>query len=192
MPPPAHIRKMRVSACTQKAPNIRCFLNDAWRTPSGATALPMASSHHFTLPRQVSARLTPLVWLCCLSHPSLVRNTRTVVSSMSDICRRRKGRFALNMKIKSAIIFLRADSDGHSLNPTIVEGPIGRHKSRLPSRETDDGLTGTYSRGTWTGPNRCWYGRESGVHVQAWGKPLDGTTVPRQALTAYSVRKSNI
>ena len=107
------------------------------------------------------------VRLCCLSHPSLVRNTRTVVSSMSDICRRRKGRFALNMKIKSAIIFLRADSDGHSLNPTIVEGPIGRHKSRLPSRETDDGLTGTYSRGTWTGPNRCWYGRESGVHVQA-------------------------
>ena len=29
--------------------------------------------------------------------------------------------------------------------PTIVEGPIERHKSRPASRETDDGLTGTYS-----------------------------------------------
>ena len=59
--------------------------------------------------------------------------------------------FALYMKIKSAIIFLRADSDVHSLNTTIVEGPIERHKSRLASRETGDGLTGTYSGGSLDG-----------------------------------------
>ena len=47
------------------------------------------------------------------------------------------------MKIKSAIVFLRTDSDVRSLNTTIVEGPIERHKSRLASRETGDGLTGT-------------------------------------------------
>ena len=34
-------------------------------------------------------------------------------------------------------------SEGCSLNTTIVEGPIERHKSRLASRETGDGLTGT-------------------------------------------------
>ena len=37
-----------------------------------------------------------------------------------------------------------ADSDVRSLNTTIVEGPIERHKSRLASRETGGGLTGTY------------------------------------------------
>ena len=39
-------------------------------------------------------------------------------------------------------------SEGRSLNTTIVEGPIERHKSRLASRETGDGLTGTYSGGS--------------------------------------------
>ena len=29
--------------------------------------------------------------------------------------------------------------------------------------------------GAWTGPNWCRNGRESGVRVQARGKPLDGT-----------------
>ena len=52
------------------------------------------------------------------------------------------------MKIKSAITFLRTDSDVHSLNTTIVEGPIERHKSRLALRETGDGLAGTYSGGS--------------------------------------------
>ena len=40
-----------------------------------------------------------------------------------------------------------ADRDVRRLNTTIVEGPIERHKSRLASRETGDGLTGTYSGG---------------------------------------------
>ena len=31
---------------------------------------------------------------------------------------------------------------------TIVEGPIDRHRSRLASRETGEGLTGTYSGGS--------------------------------------------
>ena len=39
-------------------------------------------------------------------------------------------------------------SEGCGLNTTIVEGLIDRHKSRLASRETGDGLTGTQSGGT--------------------------------------------
>ena len=38
-------------------------------------------------------------------------------------------------------------SEGCSLNTTIVEGPIERHKSRPASRETGDRLTGTYFGG---------------------------------------------
>ena len=47
--------------------------------------------------------------------------------------------------IKSAIIFLRTDSDVRSLDTT---GPIERHKSRLAPRETGDALTGNYSTGS--------------------------------------------
>ena len=63
-------------------------------------------------------------------------------------CRRYKGRVALNMKIKSAIIVLRTDSDVRCWNTTIVKETIERHKSRLASRETGDGLTGTFSGGS--------------------------------------------
>ena len=42
----------------------------------------------------------------------------------------------------------RVQSDVRSLNTTIVEGPIERHKLRLASRETGDGLIGTYSGGS--------------------------------------------
>ena len=42
----------------------------------------------------------------------------------------------------------RVQSGVRSLNTTIVEGPIECHKSRLPSRETGDGLTATYSGGS--------------------------------------------
>ena len=66
---------------------------------------------------------------------------------MPDISRRYKDRFPLNMKMKSAVMF--ADRLRHSqFEHAIVEGPIERHKSRLASRETDDGLTGTYSEGS--------------------------------------------
>ena len=41
-----------------------------------------------------------------------------------------------------------ADSDVRSFDTTIVEGPIERRKSLLASRETGDGLTGTYSGGS--------------------------------------------
>ena len=41
-----------------------------------STAKPMASSHHFTPPRQVSARLAPPVWSSAVFLLSLVRNTR--------------------------------------------------------------------------------------------------------------------
>ena len=60
--------------------------------------------------------------------------------------------FSLNIKILSSTIFCRhsgcVHSDVHSLNTTIVEGPIERHKSRRVSRETCDGLNGTYSGGS--------------------------------------------
>ena len=39
-------------------------------------------------------------------------------------------------------------SEGRSLNTTIVDGPIERHKPRVASRETGDGLTGTHSGGS--------------------------------------------
>ena len=41
--------------------------------------------------------------------------------------------------------YFRTESDVRSLNTNILEGPIERHKSWLASRETSDGLTGTYS-----------------------------------------------
>ena len=57
-------------------------------------------------------------------------------------------------------------SNVRSLTTAIVEGPIERHKSGLASRETGDGLTGTYIVGeACTGPNRCRNGRESAVRV---------------------------
>ena len=56
------------------------------------------------------------------------------------------------MHIESYIIFCGhsgcVQSDVRSLNMTIVEGPIERHKSRLASSETGYGLTGTYSGGS--------------------------------------------
>ena len=77
------------------------------------------------------------------------------------------------MKIKSSIIFADAvdalTATFAILKTTISEGPIERHKSRLASRETGDGLTDTYSLvgEAWTEPNRCRNGRESGVCVQS-------------------------
>ena len=43
--------------------------------------------------------------------------------------------------------------EGCSLNTTIVEGPIERHKSRLALRDTGDELTSTHSGGK-LGPDR--------------------------------------
>ena len=82
-------------------------------------------------------------------HPSL----------LSRLCpkrRRYKDRFSLNIKIKLSIIFICrhrgcAHSDVRSLNTAIVEAPIERHKSRLASRETGDGLTDAYGRGSLDG-----------------------------------------
>ena len=67
-------------------------------------------------------------------------------------CGKYKGRFALNTNINQIVYYTSghsrcADSDVRSLKKTIVEGPIERHKSRLASRETGDGLTGTYRGG---------------------------------------------
>ena len=71
-------------------------------SPPDATK-PMASSHHFAPPRQVSAGLVRL-FEALLFSSSLVRNVRLcclVQSEMSEY----KGRFAVNMNIKSSIAF---------------------------------------------------------------------------------------
>ena len=96
-----------------------------------------------------------LVWRhLCESAVFFPRWSETSVSAVSSSLRCRKyiGRFAVNMTIKSSIIF--ADTVDaltatfvRSLNTTIVEGPIERHKSRLASRATGNGLTGTYYSG---------------------------------------------
>ena len=64
---PADIRKVCVSASLRKLRTYDVdFLNDAWLTPPDATTLPMASSHHFTHPRQVVALLAPPMWCCAV------------------------------------------------------------------------------------------------------------------------------
>ena len=60
-----------------------------------------------------------------------------------------------------------AYTDVRSLNTPIVEDLIERHKSRLASRETGDGLTGTHSGGSLDRTNHRPNGHESAVRVQA-------------------------
>ena len=95
------------------------------------------------------------------------------------------------MNIESSIVFadtvgVCVQSDVRSLITTIVEGPIDRHKSRLASCETGDGLTGTYSGGildrTESLPKRS---REHRAR-EGGGKSLDGTkSCAREALTFH-------
>ena len=73
-------------------------------SPPDNTAKPMASFHHFTLAK------VQLVWrrLCeaLLFSSSLAgQKHRSRLSRLCLKCRRYKGRFALNMNIKSSIIF---------------------------------------------------------------------------------------
>ena len=75
------------------------------------------------------------------------------------------------------------------MDTTIVEGPIERDKSRLVSRETGDGLTGTFSGRsldrTETVPK---WSRERRARV-GLRDPLDGTNPrAREALTIHSAR----
>ena len=93
------------------------------------------------------------------------------------------------MKIKSAILF--ADRQ-RRWQFELVEGPIERHKSRVASRETGDGLTGTYSGGSLGGTEFvAKWSRERRAH-QAGEERLDEIKpCARQALTTPSVRKCN-
>ena len=80
-------------------------------------------------------------------------------------------------------------SDVRCLNTTMNEDPIERHKSRLSSRETDDGLTDIMGEAS-TEPNRCPNIRERAVRVQIWGELLDGTKpCAREALTFQSCQE---
>ena len=75
-------------------------------SPPDAPAKPLATSHHFTPPRQVSARLAPLVSSPAMFLPPRWSETPvSAVSSMCEMYRRSKGLISLNMKIKSSIIF---------------------------------------------------------------------------------------
>ena len=127
----------------------------------------MANSHHFTPPRQVSARWRRLCE-ALLSSPSRSSDTPfSAASCMSDICRRYKGRFSLNMNIKSVIVFADigcADSDVRSLNTTIVEGPIERHK-----------ITASFTRDR----RRAHWHRERGNHLRP--ERIGGEMVARSA-----------
>ena len=90
--------------------------------------------------------------LCGLPCPSLVRNTVSAASS-SRKCRKYNVRFPMNINIESPLYlrtqWTRVQRDVRRLNTTIVEGPIERRKSRSASRKTSDGLTGTYSGGSF-------------------------------------------
>ena len=121
-------------------------------------------------------------------HPSL----------LSRLCpkrRRYKDRFSLNIKIKLSIIFICrhrgcAHSDVRSLNTAIVEAPIERHKSRLASRETGDGFTGTYSGGsldrTESVPN---WSRERRARPDLREAPGRHKAMSSSLLPTHSVRK---
>ena len=131
-----------VFTCTQKLQTSNLPIpNDAWRTHSDVTTWPLATSRHLSPPRQVSARLAPLVWsstvflLPCSSDKSF-----SAVSCMSYICRRCKRRFSQNMKIKSGIILVDtvdvlASTFAVWTRPSL-RGRSSATKSRLAARET--------------------------------------------------------
>ena len=98
----------------------------------------MASSHHFTFSRQISARLAPLVSSSAVFLlPRWPETPASAVSSMSEM----SDQIVHHICGHSGC----AHSDVRSLSTTIVEGPTERRKSRLASHETCDGLTVTYS-----------------------------------------------
>ena len=120
------------------------------RWPGLTTFIPhrqVLRSHQFTPHRQVLARWRRLCEALLSSSSLAGQKQPSLLSRPCLKCRRYTGRFALNMKIKSSIIICGhsrcADRDVRSLNTTIIEGPIERHKLRLASRETGDRLTGT-------------------------------------------------
>ena len=101
---------------------------------------PPLAKFHLVWRRLREALLTSS-YLAGQKHPSLL-------SRVCLKCRRYKSRFCPEHKDEISYYICGhsgcAHGDVHSLNTTIVEGPIERHKSRLGSRKTEDGLTGTY------------------------------------------------
>ena len=145
--------------------------SSAARMPALVDSSSLALSHPRTPPPSqwpALATLSPLakfqlVWrrfcemLCCL---------------VCLKCRRYKYRFALSIKIKLPIVF----SDTVDTLTTTVA---------VWTRPSSTGSLAHIVRGACTGSNRCRNGRESGVRVQAWGKPLEGTKPCAQALTIH-------
>ena len=79
-----------------------------------------------------------------------------------------------------------------SLNSTIVEGPIERHKSWLAARETGDGLTGTYSGGSldWTESVAKW-SRERRARPGRRGAPGRDKAVRSSSVTVQPWKAGN-
>ena len=111
-----------------------------------ATATPMTSSHHFTPPRQVSAR----VWLrlCEALLSSLAGQKHPSLSRLFELSRYKGHEHEYQIVRYICGRSECAHSDVCSLNTAVVEGPIECHKSWLASCETADGLTGTHSKGS--------------------------------------------
>ena len=74
-------------------------------SPSDATATSTASSHHFTPPRQVSARLALLVSSSAFFLLHRWSETPVAAVSSSLKCRKHKVRSDVNMNVKSFIVF---------------------------------------------------------------------------------------
>ena len=111
----------------------------------------MANSHHLTLAkfllvwRRLCEALLSSSSLAGQKHPYLLsRLYLAYVGDIKVVCPEHETQIVHYICGHSGC----ADSDVRSLNMTIVEGPIERHKSRLASREIGDGLTGTSSGGS--------------------------------------------
>ena len=168
--------------------NARLVVSPPSLPPSHPPTPPqVARSHDFTLPRQVSGRLAPLLLSFVVfllprwsDHPPLLSR---VVWDLEAI------RFVLAQPwaLKRTLCWRTHDSDVRSLRTTNVEGPIECHNSRLASREPDDGLTGTYSGGsldrtetvpTWSRERRARPGLKEASRrdkiIRSWShKPLN-------------------
>ena len=93
----------------------------------------MASSHHFSPPCQVSARLAPLVWSSAIFLLSRWSTTPVCAASSSLKCRKYKVHFPVNMNVESSVIF--ADTvDAFKAAFTISTRPSSNGRSNATNR----------------------------------------------------------
>ena len=162
-------------------------------------SLPLTPRRHRHADGQLSSLYAPSLFgaacvkLCCLPPPSLVRNTH-LCCLVYDVCRRYTGRFALNINMKSSIIF--SDTvDAPTATFAVWTRPSSKGRSNATNHGWPHARQATSSLAhivgeAWIGPNRWSNGCESGVRIQTGGEPLDVTKpCHRQALTTHAIRK---